>query len=156
MGKTKFLILGLGNTLLRDDGVGIYVMREIRKQVENSDVIFQEAGVGGLELLDLMTGFQKAIIIDAFQTGRSKIGTLNVLRPEDLAGGSAMTRHQVSFPEALELGKQLNIELPDEIVIYGIEVADAQTFQEQCTPELQARIPDIAEDIIQRENLKSE
>ena len=152
-GIKQILIIGLGNTLLSDDGVGIYVVREIRKLAQRSDVAFHEASVGGLELLDLIAGYERVIIIDAFQTGQREVGSLLELRPEDLAGGSAMTRHQVSLPEALELGRQLGVRIPAEVKIYGIEVADSATFHEQCTPVLQKRIPEIAREIIQRERL---
>ena len=152
-GSRQILLIGLGNTLLSDDGVGIYVVREIRKRVQRPEIAFHEASVGGLELLDLIAGYERVIIVDAFKTGQSEVGSLLELRPEDLAGGSAMTRHHVSLPEALELGRQLGFHVPAEVKIYGIEVADSTTFHEQCTPVLQKRIPEIAREIIQRERL---
>ncbi len=149
----KTLILGLGNTILSDDGVGIYIAREIGKRIQNPLVLIKEASIGGLELLDFMKGFNRVILIDGVVTGKHRPGTLLKLKPEDLEGGSSMSRHQVAFPEALMLGKNLNMDLPNEIVIYGVEVKDAWTFGESCTPEVSAKIPMIVTEIIRNEKL---
>jgi len=144
----KTLVLGLGNTLLCDDGVGIYVAREIRKRVKDPNMVVKEASLGGLELLDLMAGFDRVILIDAMAVGDFKIGTLVQYTPEDLAGGSAMSRHHVPFHEALQLGHHLNMDLTSDISIYGIKVKDTATFSESCTPEVEKCIPQIVDDII--------
>lgn len=147
----KILILGLGNTILTDDGVGIYVSREIKKKIKNKSVTVQEASVGGLELLDTIQGFNRLILIDAVVTGKHAVGSLIKMMLEDLKGGSAMTRHHVGLTEALELGKRLNMDLPETISIYGIEVKETRTFGESCSPELALQIPHIAEKIIRQE-----
>jgi hydrogenase maturation protease len=150
--KQMTLFLGLGNTLLSDDGVGIYVVREIKKRNQNPNIIVKETNIGGLELLDHIAGFKKVIIIDGMLTANHKVGALFKVNPEDLKGGSAMSRHQVGFYEALELGKQLKMNLPEEIVIYGIEVKDVYTFRESCTPEVKTSISNIVKKIL-KENL---
>jgi hydrogenase maturation protease len=139
--------LGLGNTILSDDGVGIYVARELKKSIPTFDVDFKEASLGGLELLDLINGYEQVILIDAVQTGKHPVGTLISLKAEDLKGGSAMTRHQVPFPEALALGHALHMDLPSEIKIYAIEVKDVMTFRESCTHDVQKHIPEIVQKI---------
>jgi hydrogenase maturation protease len=147
----QILILGLGNTILSDDGVGIYVAREIGKQLQSSSVIVKEASVGGLELLDLLVGFRKVVLIDAVLTGRFHVGAVMKMSPEDFRGGSALARHHVGLNEALGLARRLGMNIPDEIVIYGIEVKDILTFSESCTPEVSANIARVAEEIIDRE-----
>ena len=129
----KILVLGLGNTVLSDDGVGIYAMREIEKLVSMKSVDFDEASLGGLELLDRIRGYDRVFIIDAVQTGKVDVGEVVKLKIDDLKGGSAMARHQVPFHEALMLGQRLGMDLPEEIVIYGIEVKEILTFSESCT-----------------------
>jgi hydrogenase maturation protease len=147
------LILGLGNTLLSDDGAGIYVVREIGRMLPSSPVVIREAAAGGLEILEIISGFQKAVLVDAVQTFRHKAGALIELNLEDLKGGSAMTRHHVSLAEAIELGHTLRMPLPEKLSIYGIEVADTRTFQEGCTTAVAGKIKKIARDIIKREHL---
>ena len=145
------LVLGLGNTILTDDGVGIYIAREIKKKIKYSGVTIQEASLGGLELLDAMVDFKRVILIDAMVIGSGEIGSCIKLSPNDLGGGSAMARHQVPLHEALELGRRLHMNLPKDIIIYGIMVKDTTTFCESCTPEVQACIPKIVDEIIQNE-----
>jgi len=146
--SAQILVVGLGNTLLCDDGAGIYVAREIAKKNNNPNVDVTEASVGGLEMLEILRGYQKAIIIDAIVAGKQKIGTLHEINLEDLKGGSAMARHQVGLYEAITLGRQLEMQLPEEILIYGVEVQDTMTMQESCTPEVAECIPGIADKIL--------
>ena len=149
--EKNILILGLGNTILTDDGVGVYVAREIGNRIKDSTVQIQEAAVGGLELLNCITGFSKVILIDAVMTGQHRIGTLLKLKPEDFEGGSATARHQIGLHEALLLGRKLEMDLPETITIYGIEVKDILTFGETCTPEVHLSIPEIVNQIIENE-----
>ena len=147
------MILGLGNQLLCDDGVGIYIVREIKKQIKKANIVVEEASIGGLELLDRLQGYDKAILIDAVVTEKNPVGKLIKMKPEDLPSGSATTRHHVGLSEALDLGKKLGMHLPKEIVIYGVEASDTRTFNETCTPQLAERIPEIALEIIKRKGL---
>ncbi len=65
----KTLVLGLGNDILCDDGAGLYVARELKKTLANrKDFSVAEASLAGLGLLDLLAGYDKAIVIDAIQT----------------------------------------------------------------------------------------
>ena len=149
--KKDILILGLGNTILTDDGVGIYVVREIADKISDTTVDVQEASVGGLELLNLITGFRKVVLIDAVMTGQHAVGTLLKMKPEDFEGGSATARHQIGLHEALMLGRKLRMDIPETITIYGIEVKDILTFGETCTPEVRASIPGTVSKIIENE-----
>jgi len=149
--KKISLVLGLGNTILSDDGVGIYVTRTLHDIIQDPLVHFKEASLGGLELLDVITGYDHVILIDAIQTGKHPVGTLISLKAENLKGGSAMARHQVPLPEALALGHHLEMDLPADIRIYAVEVKDVSTFSESCTPELEKRIKAIAREIAGKE-----
>ena len=62
------MVLGLGNPILSDDGVGIYVVRAVAAQCQLDDVTFTEASVGGLRLLDVIAGYERVIVVDAIQT----------------------------------------------------------------------------------------
>ena len=150
-GHRRTFVIGLGNTILSDDGVGIYVVRELGNRINNPDVTVKEASLGGLELLDLITGSDRVYLIDAVITGKHEVGTLIEMRIEDTGGGSAMARHQISLSEALMLGRRLKMDLPEEIIIYGIEVEDNMTFCESCTPAVAKRIPEIADEILHRD-----
>jgi hydrogenase maturation protease len=150
VGKTKILILGMGNLLLCDDGVGLRVAAELENRINRPEITVIETGVAGLSLLDLLVGYDRAIIIDAIQTVGGKAGQIYRLGPEafDTTRRTA-TSHDVDFTTALEFGKKLNLPLPQEIVIFAIEASDVNTFSEECTPEVQKAIPTCAEMVLQ-------
>ena len=149
----KTLILGLGNPILSDDGVGLCVARELEGRFDQQEVTVMDTSIGGLSLLDLLAGYDRAIIIDAIQTVGGKAGQIYRLDPEafDITRHTA-SHHDVNFATALELGNRLSLALPRQIVIFAIEVADVGTFSEECTPEVRRAIPICVEMIIQELN----
>lgn len=143
------LIFGLGNPILRDDVVGLRVARELGKRLANQDVEVIEASVGGLEVLDFIVGYEKVIVVDAIQTKNGKIGDVHKLNIDDFQATVHIdSPHSMNFPTAIEFGKKLGLEMPKQIIIYGIEVKDIRTFSEECTPEVEAAIPKIVEEIM--------
>lgn len=145
----KTLILGLGNPILSDDGVGIHVARALEGTLDHENITVVETSMAGLSLLDLLTGYDRAIIIDAIQTVKGEVGQVYRLDPEVFADTRhAATPHDVNFATALELGKRLGLALPSQIIIFGIEVADVSTFSEKCTPEVERVVPVCVEMVV--------
>jgi len=147
----KILIVGLGNPILTDDGIGIYVMREVAAQCARDDVVFAEASVGGLRLLDTIRGYERVILVDAIQTCTGRPGDIYRLRPNDLrASLHSGSTHDVSLPGALALGRGLGMSLPSDeaLSIVAIEVEDVLTFGEACTPAVAAAIPRAVEVVL--------
>lgn len=145
----KILVLGLGNPILTDDGIGHKIAEEIRGRVDHPEVTVIETSLSGLGLLDLIIGYDRAIIIDAIQTVGGEAGQIYRLESEAFnATRYATSPHDVNFATALELGNRLNLPLPRQIDIFAIEVADTTTFSEECTPEVRKAIPACAEMII--------
>jgi len=123
----KILILGLGNELLSDDGVGIMAARRLRMQLcGNADVV--ESSQSGIALLELFEGHQKAIVVDAIHTGRHPVGSLLEFAPADLGPVVAPSPHYAGLPEILALARQLDLTFPDEIRIFAVETADMTTI----------------------------
>jgi hydrogenase maturation protease len=152
-GKTKTLILGMGNSLLSDDGVGICVAAELKNRVDRPEITVMETGVAGLSLLDLLVGYDKAIIVDAIQTVGGKAGQIYRLDPKafDTALHTASS-HGIDFTTALEFGKKLGLPIPQEIVILAIEASDVSTFNEECTPEVKQAVPACVEMVLRELN----
>lgn len=145
----KTLILGLGNPILSDDGVGCRVALALQDMLHAPDVDIQEAALAGLDFLDLLAGYDRTIIIDAIQTGKGVPGQIYRLGPEVLAGTRHVTNpHDVNLATALELGKKLKLKLPRQITIFAIEVEDVTSFSEDCTPRVQQAIPECAAMVI--------
>lgn len=145
----KTLVLGLGNPILTDDGVGPLVAKEIQGRVDQKEVTVMETSQAGLSLLDLLAGYDKAIIIDSIQTLGGKAGQIYRLDAGALnATRHAVSTHDINLATALELGSKLGLALPKQIDIFAIEVADTTTFSEECTPSVREVIPVCAEMII--------
>jgi hydrogenase maturation protease len=149
-GKTKTLILGMGNPLLCDDGVGLRVAAELKDRVDQPEVTILESGIAGLALLDLLVGYNRAIIIDAIQTIDGKPGHIYQLDTKAFdTARHTLSPHDVDFTTALEFGNKLGLSLPQQIVIFAIEASDVHTFVEECTPEVQKAIPTCVEMVLQ-------
>jgi len=136
------LILGLGNPILSDDGVGCLVAATLKERLGGREIDVLEAGIAGLDCLDLLAGYDRAIIIDAIQTVDGTPGRIYRLGPEALASTRhSGNPHDVNLATALELGARLGLPLPGQITIFAIEARDVTSFGETCTPEVAGAVP---------------
>lgn len=132
----KTLVLGLGNPILGDDGVGIYTVRAVRERLKGRvGVDIKEASLGGLRLMEEILGYDRVIIVDAIITGRGAVGEIYRFSPQNLKGTLHLSSpHDLNFTTALELGRiYAPDDVPKEIVIYAIEVAENLTFAEELS-----------------------
>lgn len=146
----KTLVLGLGNPILTDDGVGPQVAKALEGRLDQQEITVMEGSLGGLNLLDMLVGYDRAIIIDAIETVGGKAGQIYRLDLEAFdATRHAASVHDINFATALELGKRLGLALPQQIDIFAIEVVDTSRFSEECTPKVAEAIPLCVETIVQ-------
>lgn len=148
--STKTLIIGLGNPLVSDDSVGLRVVERLKPLLaDRHDVEVSEDHWGGLRLMERMIGFDRAIVVDAIQTGAAP-GTIHLLTPEGIATQRSASAHDVNLATALEFGRGAGAHLPanSRIQLVGIEAADTLTFSEECTPEVEAAIPLAVEAVL--------
>jgi hydrogenase maturation protease len=147
----KTLILGIGNLILRDDGVGCRVAQRLEERLKGHlDITVKETSLSGLSLLEEMAGYEKLIIVDAIQTKSGKPGDIYKLAPEDFKIGHMAIIHDLGLFSALELGRRLGMEMPREVVIFAVEAKDMATFSEKCTPAVKKAISK-AVDMVLRE-----
>lgn len=147
----RTLVIGLGSPLLCDDSVGLRVAQELRGRLAGRpDVDIEENVRGGLDLMERLAGYDRAVIIDAIVTGAAP-GTIHRLTPSDIPTQRSASQHDVNLPTALELGRQLGVRLPESenILLVGIEADDILTFSEQCTPAVAAAIPLAVEAVLE-------
>ena len=140
----KTLVIGLGNPIVCDDSVGLRVARELRARLaDRTDVEVEEDCWGGLRLMERMAGYQRAIVIDAIQTGAPP-GTLHRLTPGSIPTQRSASAHDVNLPTALAFGRQAGLVLPadEDVLLVGIEAEDILTFADECTPAVRAAIPE--------------
>lgn len=146
----KTLVLGIGNSILSDDGIGIRVAQETREKVRDRQVTVRESSGAGLSVLDSIVGYDHVIVIDAIQTGKGKIGQVHRLGPEDFSLAQHLpSPHQIDLVTALQLGQRLGLDLPSKITILGVEAKDVSSFGQKCTPEVEQAIPDVVRMVLE-------
>ena len=151
----KTLVLGMGNPILSDDGAGIRVAQEVGKQLNDPQVTVAETSEAGLRLLDSIVGYDKVIIVDAVQTEKGQAGQIYHMESEDFSFTKHFSSpHQINLATALELGKMLNLAMPQKITIFAVEAKDITTFSEKCTPEVEQAIPEVVKMVLQELNAK--
>ncbi len=149
----KTLVLGLGNPLLSDDSVGLHVARAVEGRFNQPEITVMEASMAGLKLLDLLNGYDRAIIIDGIQTRKGKVGQVYRLKPEAFAATRhASASHDINLTTALELGNRLGLDLPQQITIFAVEVKDVTIFGEGCTRRVEEAIPVVTDMVVQELN----
>ena len=152
----RTLILGLGSPILRDDAIGLHVTRALARRLSDDEFSILEAGVAGLALLPLLEGWDRIIIIDALlhpplSDSPPCLGRLHQLSPDDLTAALNLhSSHGAGLAEVLTLGQWLGLDMPREVVIFGIEVEDPFTFDEEMSPDLAARVEALADEIAGR------
>jgi hydrogenase maturation protease len=135
------IVLGLGNRILSDDGVGPRVASELEDLSGKDGISVGEANTGGLGLLELLTGHERAIIIDAMPSAQGEAGRIRRFDIEELAMPChAGTAHDFDLVAALRLGRQLGMALPRQIEIFAIGANDVTTLIEECTPEVEKAV----------------
>jgi hydrogenase maturation protease len=143
----KTLVLGLGNTILRDDGVGIYVARALSGRLSGS-VDVREAELAGFDLIEILRGYDRAVIIDALQLDGEEPGTVFRMRPDDMRITARLASvHDIDLVTALALGNRLHFKMPTDVVVFGVQAADARTLGEGCTDVVERVIKPLGEEI---------
>ena len=139
----------MGNPILRDDGVGFHVAKQLKCILDDQQVTVTEESISGLDILELLINYDKVIIIDAIKTAGGTAGNIYRLEPNSFNYSlHTNSPHDVNLATALELGKQLKLPVPRDIVIYAIESADVSTFGEKCTTEVRRAINQCANMVV--------
>lgn len=148
----KTLLLGMGNPILCDDAVGIRLARAVAGRLgprPGVDMV-DKCCVGGLNLVEVMTGYDRVIVLDSIMTDGGVPGTWFSFDARALRETLNLRNvHDVNFATALELGRTMGTELPadDQIHVFAVEVADTATFSETMTDVLEEALPELAAEI---------
>ncbi|QWR78801.1 hydrogenase maturation protease [Candidatus Magnetomonas plexicatena] len=147
----KTIIIGLGNPILCDDSVGPKAARLIRERLDSdrwAHVSVLEVYAGGIRLLDEISGYDRAIIIDSIVTGEAP-GTVYKLTPESLSQTrNCGSSHDMTFPMALNMGQMLGMALPSQIHIWAIEAKNVNSFGEELSTEVEGALPGVVNDVL--------
>ena len=163
----KTLVIGLGNPILGDDGVGWKVAEEVETQLSNfhakrptsnlqlpreaSNIDIDCVALGGLSLMERMVGYERAIIIDSIGTGQHALGEVYHFDLDDLydpTSGHTTAAHDMSLMTAMKMGRSLGAELPQHVTVVAVESPYTHDFTEELTPPVQAAVPVAAQLVI--------
>ena len=151
----KTLVIGLGNPILGDDGVGWRVVEEIAKVTAGKpfdsaqgrpQVEIDYVSLGGLSLMERLTGYERVILIDSIFTGKNPLGSVTTFTLDslpDLTAGHSASAHDTSLRTALKVGRSMNLPLPedDQVLVVAIEAQDVYEFSEELSPAVSEAVP---------------
>lgn len=137
------LVVGLGNPILGDDGVGWRVAEAVKARLDDPDVEVLCLSLGGLALMEHLAGYRRAIIVDAMTTGAEpgSLHNLSAQEMDELSIQHTACVHDLSLSAALAMGRELGLALPEEIRIVGVEAKAEFDFGETLSPAVAGAIP---------------
>ena len=148
----KTLIVGLGNPVLGDDGVGWKVAEKICQQLPaDTPVVVDYLSLGGISLMEHLIGYDRAVLIDAFASDED-LGSIHVMKLNDMPNYSAFhvaSAHDTSLQNALEMGRSLGAFLPEEITVIGIATKRIYDFSEELSPPVAEAVPQAAKIVLE-------
>lgn len=128
----KTLILCLGNGLLGDDGIGILAAGELKNELGGrADII--ATGLHGAALLDIPLGHRKVIVIDAIYMTGFPPGSVIELNLDELRTVMSPSPHYTGLPELILLAEQMQLDFPEEIKIFAVEVDNPYTVGKEMS-----------------------
>lgn len=141
----KTIIIGLGNPILGDDGVGWKVADEVRKQLitspasrlrgQGNQIDIDFLSLGGISLMEHLIGYERAILIDALasnqEPGSIVVSELSAM--PDYSAFHTTSAHDTSLKNALNLGKAMDADLPERVTVVGIATNHILDFSEELS-----------------------
>jgi hydrogenase maturation protease len=162
----KTLVVGLGNPILGDDGVGWKVAEEVERRLSSPLGEPRELGaahepgmrvevdcvaLGGLSLMERMVGYDRAIVIDSIGSGQHDLGEVFHFDLDDLydpSAGHTTAVHDMSLMTALKLGRSMGAKLPQQITVVAVESPYTYDFTEELTSSVKAAVPVAAQTVM--------
>jgi len=139
----RTLVLGIGNPILGDDGVGFHIAQELAKEIEDKNIDVKDTSIDGLNLLELIVGYDKVIIIDAIMTEDGEVGEIYRLRPENFVKTVHPTTspHNANLATAIEIGKKFLVgQMPAKVVVFAVNIQEVTEFTEEMTRKVKEAI----------------
>jgi hydrogenase maturation protease len=140
----RVLVLGIGNPILGDDGVGWRVAGTVGEHLAGEGVEVDCIALGGLSLMERLVGYDRAILVDAFHGSGDPPGTVRARGLDEVPGREAThldAAHDVPLRVALAAGRALGATLPEAITVVSVEAARVDTFDEDLSPDVAAAVP---------------
>lgn len=143
-------MLGMGNTLLHDDGVGIIVSRYLERKLTGHKFLDHgETSWGGFRIIDLLRNYDYAVIVDSIKTLSRPPGFIHRLAVKDLIPTLRLTSyHDINFYTAIRFAEKFHEKMPADIDIFAVEVLDTTTISESLSHPVRRSVSRCAAEII--------
>lgn len=146
--RRKTLILGIGNVLMGDEGVGVAVVNELEKTALPENVELLDGGVGSFLLLEPMQSAERVILIDATIDGE-KTGTVRRLRPRySTEYPRTLTAHDIGLKDLLDTF-YLTGDAPPDVTLFAVSIPPLQDMKIELSPELLPVVPQVAQMVLE-------
>jgi hydrogenase maturation protease len=116
-----------------------------------ANVDLLEHAASGFSLAERLVGYQRAVIVDALTDAQAEVGTVTQVEIQEPSSHSLLSFHTAGFRDILTLARTVGLEVPKAIVMYGITIREPQTFSENLSAELAARLPQIVKAVVEQE-----
>lgn len=144
MKRENIIVVGLGNKVLGDDGIGVHLANDLEMKIGSDEITFMTSENGGLEMIDLLKDHHKAFIIDGIRTPDGNPGDIYFMDSKDFMETLHISSsHDVDFRTALKLAGKIDLKMPDKISIIAVEVLEEKVFSEVLTEPLRVKYNDI-------------
>lgn len=145
----KILILGIGNEVLKDDGIGPKIVKDLRSRIQVENIDYKNSVVGGMETIEMMKAYEKVVIIDAIFTKGGIPGTVYYSSyPNHKKTLHLSNAHDISFDMSVRLALKLGIPVPSRIKVIAVEILEDREFGEELTKPLAESYNDILSTVI--------
>ncbi len=146
MENPKTLVLGMGNTISGNDGVGIIAARAITEAADSWECEVIETQEAGINLLGTICGYRKAIIIDSIRTVKGKPGEIYRFTQADFKPSlNRCSSHQMGLATVLDIGRELNLDVPGEVTIYAVEIGQDDNFKDGLSAPVNGAVSKLLE-----------
>ena len=148
----KTLVIGLGNPILGDDGVGWKIAEELASVIgQDMFVEIDTAALGGLSLMERMLGYYRVVLVDSMETGRGPVGSVQTFPlaslPDPMAGHSA-SAHDTSLITALKTAESIGADIPKRVDVVAVEAQYVYDFSEELSTPVAAAVPEAVQAVL--------
>jgi len=142
LNKSNAVLIGIGNNLLTDDGVGPFLAEKVGQRLDFS---YGSVTHLSLDLLDLVIGHKFVYIFDSFRNHKISVGEVVPFTLSDLEYRQNPTyTHGITIPIIFNIGKKLYSKMPENVRIFGINISDNQTISESFSDEINYKLDKIS------------
>jgi len=143
---SKILVVGIGNLLCRDEGIGVHIIQAMEKMELPNHIELLDIGTSTMDLISYLDEVKKLIVIDAMKAGGTP-GTIYKCRPEDLLpkDEGPISLHEIGLLESLNMAEKIGMKI--NTVVIGVE-PKVLDWGFELSEEMKSRIPTIIEVVL--------